>query len=97
MQLLLIVGIVALLLGFLIGQLLRTTKVRQKNQELEKEEQQIQLHIKDLEKEYIEKNALLENERTKKILTLAQRESDLKSEVSGLEYKIEEKNVLKRK
>ena len=52
MTLLLIVGIACLLLGFLIGQLIRTTKVRQKNQEIEKEEQNIRLAIKDAEREY---------------------------------------------
>ena len=52
MTLLLIVGIACLLLGFLIGQLLRTTKVREKNQEIEREEQNIRLSIKDAEREY---------------------------------------------
>ncbi len=52
MTLLLIVGIACLLLGFLIGQLIRTTKVRQKNQEIEQEENQIRLAIKDAEREY---------------------------------------------
>ena len=57
MNILLIVGIACLLLGFLIGQLIRTTKVRQKNQELEKQEHQAQLRIKDLENEYTKRMA----------------------------------------
>ena len=124
-------GFALLLLGFLLGHLLLTAKVREKNQEIEKEEQQAQLRIKDLEREYIERSysldqqyehtmnqyiadyeeqnkrleqaadearakiiaerAAWDNEKTKKIVDWAQRESDLKSEVSGLERQIEEK------
>lgn len=102
MTLLLIVGIACLLLGFLVGQLIRTTKVRQKNQELEKEEQQTQLRIKDLEKEYIQKHADLEKkydevnnnwekETNEKIINWSRREADLKAEVSSLESQVEEK------
>lgn len=130
----LIIGIVCLLLGFLIGQLIRTIKVKQKNQELEIAEQQIQLRIKDLEKEYIQKNTELDKqysqltdkyiadfeeqnqklekaartaqaeianeriawdkEKNQKIIYWAQHESNLKSEVSGLEQQIEEKKHL---
>ena len=35
--------------------------------------------------------AIWEQEKTRRILNWAQRESDLKSEVSGLEHQIEEK------
>ena len=130
----LIIGIVCLLLGFLIGQLIRTIKVKQKNQELEITEQQIQLRIKDLEKEYIQKNTELdkqysqltdkyiadfeeqnqkleeaartaqakivneriawEHEKNQKIMFWAQHESNLKSEVSGLEQQVKEKKHL---
>ena len=130
----LIIGIVCLLLGFLIGQLIRTIKVKQKNQELEIAEQQIQLRIKDLEKEYIQKNTELDKqysqltdkyiadfeeqnqklekaartaqaeianeriawdkEKNQKIIYWAQHESNLKSEVSGLEQQIKEKKHL---
>lgn len=126
-----VVGIVCLLLGFLISYLIKTTKIKEKNQEIEKEEIQAQLRIKELEKEYIEKRAVLdkqynetinqyisdyneqnlrleeasntalsqinaereawEQEKAKKILTWSQHESDLKSEVSGLEHQIIEK------
>lgn len=130
----LIIGIVCLLLGFLIGQLIRTIKVKQKNQELEITEQQIQLRIKDLEKEYIQKNTELDKqysqltdkyiadfeeqnqkleeaartvqaeivneraawdkEKNQKIIYWAQHESNLKSEVFGLEEQIKEKKHL---
>ena len=49
---LIIVGAVCLLLGFAISLLIKTTKVREKNQELEKEEQQLRLAIKDAERDY---------------------------------------------
>ena len=49
---LIIVGAVCLLLGFVISLLIKTTKVREKNQELEKEEQQLRLAIKDAERDY---------------------------------------------
>lgn len=49
---LIIVGAVCLLLGFAISLLIKTTKVREKNQELEKEEQQLRLSIKDAERDY---------------------------------------------
>lgn len=126
-----VVGIVCLLLGFLISTFIKTTKIKEKNQEIEREENQAQLRIKDLEKEYIQKQAELdkqynetmnqynadyeeqnsrledaantalsqinsekqawEQEKTKKILTWAQHESNLKSEVSSLERQITEK------
>ena len=96
--LLIVVGIACLLLGFLVGQLIRTTKVRQKNQELEKEEQQIQLQIKDLEKDFLTKKAQLEEEYYKKDAELKLQEVNykeqnlnLRSEVSNLEKEIEEK------
>ena len=98
MTLLLIVGIACLLLGFLIGQLIRTTKVRQKNQELEKEEQKVRLQIKDLEKDFLTKKAQLEEEYYKKDAELKLQEVsykeqnlNLRSEVSNLEKEIEEK------
>lgn len=126
-----VVGIVCLFLGFLISTFIKTTKIKEKNQEIEREENQAQLRIKDLEKEYIQKQAELdkqynetinqykadyeeqnlrleeaantalfqinsekqawEQEKTKKILTWSQYESDLKSEVSSLERQIIDK------
>ena len=56
-----VVGIICLLLGFLISNSIKTTKIREKNQEIEKEEQTAQLRIKDLEKEYVVKQNELEN------------------------------------
>ena len=56
-----VVGIICLLLGFLISNSIKTTKIREKNQEIEKEEQATRLRIKDLEKEYVVKQNELEN------------------------------------
>ena len=124
-------GIICILLGFLIHSFVKTIKIKEKNQEIEREENQAQLRIKDLEKEYIQKQAELdkqynetinqykadyekqnlrleeaantalsqinsekqawEQEKTKKILTWSQHESDLKSEVSSLERQIIDK------
>ena len=124
-------GIICILLGFLIHSFVKTVKIKEKNQEIEREENQAQLRIKDLEKEYIQKQAELdkqynetinqykadyekqnlrleeaantalsqinsekqawEQEKTKKILTWSQHESDLKSEVSSLERQIIDK------
>lgn len=47
-----VVGIACLLLGFLISLLIKTTKIKQKNQKIEKEEQQLRLDIKDAQREY---------------------------------------------
>ena len=52
MVLTVVVGIACLLLGFLISLLIKTTKIKQKNQEIEKEEQQLRLDIKDAQREY---------------------------------------------
>ena len=102
MTLLLIVGLVCLLLGFLAGHLIKSLKIKEKNQEIEKEEIQAQLRIKELEKEYIQKNAELEQqyneannnweqEKSQKLLNWTQQETDLKTEVSSLESQINEK------
>lgn len=56
-----VVGIICLLLGFLISNSIKTTKIREKNQEIEQEEQATRLRIKDLEKEYVVKQNELEN------------------------------------
>ena len=55
-------GIICLLLGFLISSFVKTIKVKEKNQEIEREENQAQLRIKDLEKEYIQKQAELDKQ-----------------------------------
>lgn len=122
-----VVGITCLLLGFLISYFIKTTKIKEKNQEIEKEEAQAQLRIKELEKDYLKKEKELEKEysqkfeilqeqnnvlvteqlniqtqiqndkntweqeKTRKILSWAQHESNLKSEVSSLERQIEDK------
>ena len=64
MTLLLIIGIASLFLGFLIGYLIKRTKIQSKSQELEQEENQIKLRIKDLEKDYVQKHAELEKQYT---------------------------------
>ena len=57
-----VVGIICLFIGFLISCLIKTTQVKQKNQELEKEEQKLQLQIKDLEKDYLIKKDKLDQD-----------------------------------
>ncbi len=57
-----VVGIICLFIGFLISYLIKTTQVKQKNQELEKEEQKLQLQIKDLEKDYLIKKDKLDQD-----------------------------------
>ena len=52
MSLTVIVGITCLCLGFLISLLIKTTKVKKINQEIERKEQEIQLAIKDAERDY---------------------------------------------
>ena len=57
-----VVGIICLFIGFLISYSIKTTQVKQKNQELEKEEQKLQLQIKDLEKNYLIKKDKLDQD-----------------------------------
>lgn len=57
-----VVGIICFFIGFLISYLIKTTQVKQKNQELEKEEQKLQLQIKDLEKDYLIKKDKLDQD-----------------------------------
>lgn len=56
-----VVGIICLLLGFLVSYFIKTTKIKEKNQEIEKEEAQAQLRIKELEKNYLIKKQELDN------------------------------------
>lgn len=55
-------GVVAFILAFVIAYILPKEKVRAANQLLEKQETEQQLRIKDLEKEYIEKQSDLEKD-----------------------------------
>ena len=57
-----VVGIICFFIGFLINYFIKTTQVKQKNQELEKEEQQLQLDIKNLENNYLIKKTQLDQE-----------------------------------
>lgn len=86
MTLLLVVGIACLLLGFLIGQLIRTTKVRQKNQEIEKEEQNIRLAIKDAEREY-------DNLTNKFVQEKQRQEQELKDDYQKWEVQKNNENI----
>ena len=87
-MILLIVGLCCLLVGFLVGH----QKTKEKNQQLEQEENQIKLRIKDLEKEYLQKNSELDkkysatiNEYDKKI---EQQEHKLKEKAEQIYSKI---------
>ena len=62
MTVIIVVGIICLFIGFLTNYFIRTTQVKQKNQELEKEEQQLQLDIKKLENTYLIKKNQLEED-----------------------------------
>ena len=62
MTIVIVVGITCLFIGFLTNYFIRTTQVKQKNQELEKEEQQLQLDIKKLENTYLIKKNQLEED-----------------------------------
>ena len=55
-------GVVAFILAFVIAYILPKEKVKAANQLLEKQETEQQLKIKDLEKEYIEKQSNLERD-----------------------------------
>ena len=63
MSLTIIVGITCLCLGFLISLLIKTTKVKKVNQEIERKEQEIQLAIKEAELEYNELSNNFEKEQ----------------------------------
>ena len=63
MVLTIVVGITCLCLGFLISLLIKTTKVRKINQEIERKEQEIQLAIKEAELEYNELSNNFEKEQ----------------------------------
>ena len=63
MSLIIIVGIACLCLGFLISLLIKTTKVRKINQEIEKEEQKMRLAIKEAELKYNELSNNFEKEQ----------------------------------
>lgn len=77
-----VVGIICLLLGFLISNSIKTTKIREKNQEIEQEEQTTRLRIKDLEKEYVVKQNELENNYKEKTELY---ESNLRTQQQELE------------
>ena len=94
----LIVGIACLLLGLVVGLLIKSAKVRKINQEIEREEQAALLRLKDLERLTVEQQAVIDKERNdwdktknEEIITLSKQEADLRSTVSGLESQIEEK------
>ena len=57
----------------------------------EKQNQKLEKAADEARAKIIAERAAWDNEKTKKIINWAQRESDLKSEVSGLEHQIEEK------
>lgn len=83
---LVIVGIACLFLGFLISLLIKTTKVRQKNQEIEKEEQQLRLSIKDAQRDY-------DNLKNSFTILQQQQESELKQDYQEWEDKKTQQNI----
>ncbi len=98
----LIVGIV---ITYIICYYLPQEKIRSTNQALEKEEQQVQLHIKDLEKKYLEEEKELQQKKQKVIeeiqleqqnwdsknIQFLKAEINLKANIANLEGQIEEK------
>ena len=88
MILLLIIGIICLLLGFLIGNFIKSSKIKEKNQEIEREEIQAQLRIKELEKDYAEQakifalqEAQIKSQNESLILNLKLKQKKLKKYV----------------
>lgn len=84
-----VVGIICLLLGFLISNFIKKTKIKEKNQEVEKEEQQAQLRIKDLEKQYLEKEKQLEKDYYQKSEILQEQNNILATKQLDIRNQIE--------
>lgn len=84
----LIVGIIVFLITFLYFSKKKET-IRKYNTSLQEEENKIQLHIKDLENEYLDKKAQLEKEYFEK----NNEHLILQAEVSNLQNQIEEKKA----
>ena len=65
--------------------------IKQFNQGLEEQEKQLQLQIKDLEKEYIQKEKNYNDIKNQELISWTQQETELKAQISNLENQIEEK------
>ena len=73
-------GIVAFIIALIVSYILPREKVRAANQLLNQQEQELQLHIKDLEKEYLEKEKELNIEYQTKYNELEQINNELEVE-----------------
>ena len=70
-------SVAAILITFVVSYILPREKVRAVNQSLQEEEQKQQLRIKDLEKEYLEKEKQLEQDYHQKLDTLEEQNNEL--------------------
>ena len=79
-------GVVAFIIALIVSYILPKEKVRAANQLLNEQEQKLQLDIKDLEKEYIKKQADLEKE-------YEQKKQDLEKQCNESQIELEEKHA----
>ena len=73
-------GIVAFILALIVSYILPKEKIKVANQLLNEEEQKQQLRIKDLEKEYLEKQRQLEQDYHQKLEILQEQNNALATE-----------------
>lgn len=91
--------IVGVLITLVVCYFLPKEKIRTTNQAIEKEEQEAKLRIKDLEKEYLEKEKELTNQCNTIFIELSDKNRQLEEESRSIEQKIREDrdNWLKEK
>ena len=86
---------ISLFLGFLIGYFIKHSQIREKNQEIEKEEFQAQLRIKELEKQYAERQQDLIVQENKIVEDIQQKKFIFENECSQklLNWQQQENNL----
>lgn len=82
-------GIVAFILALIVSYILPKEKVKVANQLLNEEEQKQQLRIKDLEKEYLEKQRQLEHDYHQKLEILQEQNNALATEQLNIRAQIQ--------
>ena len=92
-----IVALVSLIVGaivtFIICYLIPKEKIRTANQELDAQEQQVRLRIKDIEREYAEKDKELDSEFYQKLNTLQTQNNELWVKQQELVQQIEQEKT----